>query len=59
MFLDQFVAYFGAASQTMFVMLAYSALIMHLLGVQDDLQQASEGGQTHQRLFMLFNKKLL
>lgn len=42
MFLYQFVAYFGAASQTMFVMLAHSVLIMHLLGVQDDLQQASE-----------------
>lgn len=42
MFLYQFVAYFGAASQTMFVMLAHSVLIMHLLGMQDDLQQASE-----------------
>lgn len=46
MFLYQFVAYFGEASQTMFVILAYSVLIMHLLGMQDDLQEASEGGQT-------------
>lgn len=47
MFSYRSVAYFGAASQTMFVILAYSVLIMHLLGMQDDLQQASEGGQTH------------
>lgn len=58
MYFFQFVTCFEAASQTIFVTLVYSVLIMHLLGMQDDLQQAS-GGQIDGRLLMFFSKELL
>lgn len=46
MYFLQFVTCSGAASQTIFVTLVYSVLILRLLGMQDDLQQVS-GGQIY------------